>query len=205
VLLAGALLCAVVAHGAAEQPAEPLPLPLDRTQTLEQEGVSVSVSIPTEAESERLFGLPLASHGIQPIWLRIENASEVDYWLLPIAIDPDYYSADEVALVAGARLSHQERTEAIGLLRANSLPFFVAAGGASEGYVYATHVRGGRFVDVRLTGHLRAVRLRFAVLLPTEGFDYERSALRELYAKEQEQPDLTAEELRLRLREELSC
>jgi hypothetical protein len=204
-MLAGVMFFGFVVHGVAAQTTATLPLQLGRTQTLEQDGVTVSVSIPTEAESERLFGLPLAGHGIQPIWLRIENSSDVDYWLLPIAIDPDYYSADEVGLVAGGRLKQQERAAAADLLRANALPFFIGSDSAVQGYVYATHVRGGRFVDVRLTGHLRAVRVRFAVLLPTEGFDYERSALRDLYAKVQELPDLTAEELRVRLREELSC
>lgn len=48
-----------------------------------------------------------------------------------------------------------------------SLPIHLERGTTSEGYVYASHARGGRFVDVRLSGHRRAVRMRFAVLLPT--------------------------------------
>jgi len=66
-------------------------------------------------------------------------------------------------------------------------------------------VRGGRFVDVRLTGYRQSVRLRFAVLLPTEGFDYEKSPLRELYARVQDFPDLTVDEMRQRLREMPCC
>jgi hypothetical protein len=169
-------------------------------QVLEQDGVTVRVNIPSEAEAATLFGVNLAEHGIQPIWLRLENASDVDYWLLPIAIDPDYYSADEAGLVAGARLSKDERAALAGHFRRHALPFFLKAGETNEGFVYASHVRGGRFVDVRLSGHLRSIRLRFAVLLPTEGFDYERSALRQLYARVQDLPDLSVAELRDRLR-----
>ena len=71
-------------------------------------GVAVGVNIcediwlpgnPTEEQAARFFGVPLAEANIQPIWLRIENTSDHDYWLLPISIDPDYYSADEAALV----------------------------------------------------------------------------------------------------------
>jgi hypothetical protein len=174
-------------------------------QQVSGDGVTVNVAIPTEEEVSLRFGASLAAAGIQPIWLRIENASDTDYWLLPIAIDPDYYSADEVALVMQDRLPKEMRAGAAALFRANALPFFQEAGSVHEGYVYATHVRGGRFVDVRLSGHRRSVRLRFAVLLPTEGFDYERSALRELYAKVNELPDLTADQLRVRLREEVPC
>ncbi len=42
-------------------------------------------------------------------------------------------------------------------------------------------------------------------MLPTEGFDYERSALRALYAQVQQYPDLALDELRARLREGLPC
>jgi hypothetical protein len=181
------------------------PMGLDRTQRQTQDGVSVTIAIPTEDEAARHFGVKLAEHGVQPIWLRIENTSAVDYWLLPIAIDPDYYSPDEAALVTAAKESKAARAEATGLFRANALPFFLKAGGSNEGYVYASHMRGGRFVDVRLSGHLKSIRLRFAVLLPTEGFDYERSALRELYAGVNELPDLALDEFRQALRELPCC
>jgi hypothetical protein len=129
------------------------------------------------------FGVGFAEHGIQPSWLRITNASDADLWFLPIAIDPDYYSADEAALVAGAKLLAERAAALKDGLREKALSLFHPVGMTGEGCVYASHVRGGRFVDVRLTGHRASVRLRFAVLLPTEGFDYEKSSLRELDAR----------------------
>lgn len=163
------------------------------------------LAIPTEEAMAGHFGVEFARHGIQPIWMRIENTSDVSYWLLPIAIDPDYYSADEAALVTTAHLPKQERAAKTEFFRANALPFFIKGGSSVEGYVYATHMRGGRFVDVRLTGQAEAVRLRFAVLLPTEGFDYEKSALRQRYAQVNGFPDLTVPQLRERLRELPCC
>jgi hypothetical protein len=165
----------------------------------------VHLVIPTEEEVASQFGAGFAEHGIQPIWLRITNDSDTDLWFLPIAIDPDYYSADEAALVAGARLPDEGRAGLKDELRRRALPLFHAAGATSEGYVYASHVRGGRFVDVQLTGHLLKVRMRFAVLLPTEGFDYERSPLRALYSQVDQYPDLSVDELRTRLREMPCC
>jgi len=183
----------------------PLPFQMARLQEQSEGRVTVQLAIPTEAEVSRHLGAAFAEHGIQPIWLRIQNASDADLWLLPIAIDPDYYSADEAALVTGAKLSDEERADLQGTLRANAIPLFHGAGKTEEGFVYASHVRGGRFVDVRLTGDEASVRLRFAVLLPTEGFDYEKSPLRELYAHVDSFPDLTPDELRLRLRELQCC
>ena len=186
------------------QPA-PLPFHLDRVQQQWQRGVTAHLAIPTEEEVAARFGVGFSEHGIQPIWLRITNDGDTDLWLLPIAIDANYYSADEAAMVAGAKLSDEQSAALRDALRAEALPMFHAAGTTSEGYVYASHVRGGRFVDLQLTGHRRAVRMRFAVLLPTEGFDYERSALRALYAQVDQFPDLSVTELRERLRQMPCC
>jgi hypothetical protein len=184
---------------------KPLPFQLERVQEQQRNGVTVHLVIPTEEEVAAQFGAGFAEHGIQPIWLRITNAGDADLWFLPIAIDPDYYSADEAALVAGAKLPAERAASLKDSLRAKALPLFHPAGMTSEGYVYASHARGGRFVDVRLTGQRSSVRLRFAVLLPTEGFDYERSPLRELYSHVGDFPDLTVDELRQRLRELPCC
>jgi len=191
--------------GSVQSADEALPLQLGRVQTLQQDGVTVQVAIPTEARAAELFGTDLAKVGIQPIWLRIENSSDVDYWLLPIAIDRDYYSADEAALVAGVKVDRSADAAVQNTFRQNALPFFSRAGTTNEGYVYATHTRGGRFVDVRLSGHKHAIRLRFAVLLPTQGFDYERSPLLQLYQKVSSFPDLNVEQFRERLRELPCC
>jgi hypothetical protein len=81
-----------------------LPMKLGRIQRLEQDGVTVQVSITTDDEASRYFGVPLSEYCIQPIWMHIENTSDVDFWLMPIAVDPDYYSADEAARVTGEKL-----------------------------------------------------------------------------------------------------
>jgi hypothetical protein len=183
----------------------PIPFQLSRTQEQTREGVTVQLSIPTEEDVAARFGVGFAEHGIQPIWMRIVNDGDADLWLLPIAIDPDYYSADEAALVAGARLPDELGAALRDRLRAAALPLFHAAGTTTEGYVFASYMRGGRFVDVQLTGRRRKTRLRFAVLLPTESFDYERSLLRTLYAQVNQLPDLTATELRQALRSLPCC
>lgn len=204
--LAGWLLAAALLGGCSSVsrpyvPAnEPPAIQLGRSQMRVQNDVTVQVFIPTEVEAASFFGVPLARHDIQPIHLRIENRSGTDYWLMPIAIDPDYYSADEAALVTGGHLNAEDEKRNRARFRAHALPFFMPAGSVHEGYVYASHKIGGRFIDVRLSGHQRAVRMRFAILLPTEAFDYESSALRERYAAIDRLPDLPEDALREALR-----
>jgi len=104
-----------------------LPFQLDRTQEQTRDGVTVHLVIPTEEEVAAQFGAGFSEHGIQPIWLRITNGGDADLWFLPIAIDPDYYSADEAALVAGAKLSEEQGTALTAALRTKALPLFHAA------------------------------------------------------------------------------
>ena len=182
-----------------------LPLKLGRTQQLTIDDVTVEIEIPTAEETELYFGIDLARSNIQPIKLRIENSSETNYWLLPYAIDPEYYTADEVALITSRHLETHEYEKNRKLFRNNALPFFHHANTTEEGYIFATHKRGGRFVDIHLTGPSKQVRMRFAVLLPTQVFDYEESGLRERYLKVNELPDFSIDEMRTYLRDILPC
>jgi LssY C-terminus len=202
VWLAGCTTAPVVPAADAEQS---LPLSLGRMQTLSQDGVSVQLVIPNDAEVQSRFGVSLAERGIQPIWIRVENTGKLGYWLLPIAIDPNYYTASEVALIAGADLGGEDAAGLWENLRQSALPFFMQAGSVNEGYVYATHQRGGRFVDLKFSTPGSGIRMRFAVMLPTQGFDYENSAFRQRYAQVNTLPDLTLEQARERIRELPCC
>ncbi|MET0066233.1 MAG: LssY C-terminal domain-containing protein [Candidatus Thiodiazotropha sp.] len=181
-----------------------LPIPLERLQHLQQDQMTVHIAIPTDEEASRYFGVSMSGHDIQPIWMHIKNASQRDYWLMPFSIDPNYYSADEAAFMTGAQLSPDKQRRNRKLFRQNALPFFVPAGSSQEGFIYASYKRGGRFVDVRFSSSRHAVRMRFAVLLPTESFDYENSSLRELYNQVEELPDLSVDKLQTHL-ERMAC
>jgi len=74
---------------------------LGRIQSVEENGARVKVSVQNDEEGSLYFGVPLSKYDIQLIWMCIENNSDKDYWLMPFAVDPDYYSADEVAHTIG--------------------------------------------------------------------------------------------------------
>jgi hypothetical protein len=48
-------------------------------------------------ESRQLFGVNLAGQDIQPVWIRVQNADTVAYWLMSSGLDPDYFSPLEAA------------------------------------------------------------------------------------------------------------
>src|SRR5262245_28753241 len=70
---------------------------LERAQSQDSDGISVTVAVPTDAQIAALFGVPLASVGIQPVWLEIANGSPHAFTFAPIALDSEYFTPREAA------------------------------------------------------------------------------------------------------------
>jgi hypothetical protein len=70
---------------------------LARAQSQESPLAQVTVAVLDAAESERLFGVPLARRGIQPVFLRVVNRSQTHLRLHLVSIDQNYYTPREAA------------------------------------------------------------------------------------------------------------
>jgi hypothetical protein len=152
---------------------------LARAQTQGDSRAEVTVAVLDAVESERLFGVPLARRGIQPVHLRIVNRSDTLLRLQLVRIDPNYYTPLEAA--GANHFSIVKRLSAFGLLgcwfflpilallpfklitayRANGRmnEFFqsqgfrlrpIPPGGVSEGFVFTTLDAGTKIVHVCL-------------------------------------------------------
>ena len=69
----------------------------ERSQSKIDGEVKVTVAVLSAEESRQLFGVNLASEGIQPVWIRVQNADTLPYWLMSAGLDPDYFSPLEAA------------------------------------------------------------------------------------------------------------
>jgi LssY C-terminus len=155
-----------------------------RAQSQENANAKVTVAVLDAIEASRLFGVPLARRGIQPVYLRIENRSDRLMRLQLVRIDPNYYTPLEAA--AANHFSIVKRLSAFGLIgilflhllvlipfklisayRANRRmdEFFsdhafhlrpIPPGGESEGFVFTSFDAGTKIVHVSLhaTGDL---------------------------------------------------
>ncbi len=70
---------------------------LSRAQTQESPLAQVTVAVLDAAESERVFGVPLARRGIQPVYIRVLNRSQTHLRLHVVTIDRNYYTPLEAA------------------------------------------------------------------------------------------------------------
>ncbi len=155
-----------------------------RAQSQENSTAEVTVAVLDAAESAKLFGVPLARRGIQPVHLRIVNRSSTLLRLQLIRIDPNYYTPLEAA--GANHFSISKRLSAFGLFALISLPLLVLIpfklitayranrrmneffrsqafhlrpiqpGGVSEGFVFTSLDAGTKVVRVSLqsTGDL---------------------------------------------------
>ena len=94
-----------------------------RAQTQENSKAQVTVAVLDAAEAARLFGVPLARRGIQPVYLRIVNRSDKMFRLQLVRIDPNYYPPLEAA--AANHFSIAKRLSAFSLVGWLILPLLV--------------------------------------------------------------------------------
>jgi len=160
--------------------------------------VSVSAAVLTDAQAERRYGVNLGLMGIQAVWLRIDNRSALDLWLMLAALDPDYYTAAEASFLFSGGMSDENADRMAHYFRSLSMPVHMRAGQVNEGFVLTPRSEGGRYIDVELTGHDKRMRLGFAVTLPDGDFDYEKLDPAAIYP-DAALPDLDTGQLRAAL------
>jgi hypothetical protein len=176
------------------QPLDDVPF-LARAQSEQQDGVRVSVAVPDAGESERLFGVSLARREIQPVWVQVDNGSDVPWLLLKRTIDPSYYSPAEAAWVARHRstslssivllpllpvsLVYRWRARAANARMADRFddlrftPDVIPPGDTASGFVFTTRDRGTKRIEVALFGADRTKRFEFFVPVPGSRLDHD--------------------------------
>jgi LssY C-terminus len=73
---------------------------MQRAQTRSDAEVAATVAVPSDRESERIFGVRLARHRVQAVWLEVVNGGHEPLWLDRVELDPDYYTPLEAAHLA---------------------------------------------------------------------------------------------------------
>ena len=107
------------------QPMASVPF-LQRAATQSRGELRVTVAVPSDEESGRLFGVPLADAGIQPVWLQVENGTDRPYWFLPLSLDPGYFTPLEAVNRVRYRFAAKANAEMEAHFLASAVPPYVA-------------------------------------------------------------------------------
>lgn len=134
------------------------PVPVDQVdfmthaQTMTNGDVTVTVSVPNREETENLFGTSLYSDHIQPVWIKVDNRSDVDYVLMKTGVDKGGFSPLEAAHQrhSGSKETRLEMNEFF-----HSMSFYnpALAGEVTSGFVFTNRDEGHKAVNIDLVGH----------------------------------------------------
>jgi hypothetical protein len=191
------------------------PIPDDRdflttAVSQERDGLEVRVAVLDAHTSRKLFGVPMARRGIQPVWIHVVNRRADPCRLQFVALDPNYFSPLEAAAAnhySGGRRLLQYGALAwlfflpvllllpiklISVLRANrkmDAVFHDAAfrmkpippGGEQAGFVFTNLSLGSKIVHVRLLHSSGHDDFEFTLPVPGLDADYLRREFETLH------------------------
>jgi len=174
-----------------------------RSQSKVDGDVRVTVAVLGAEESRQLFGVNLAGQDIQPVWVRVQNADSVAYWLMSSGLDPDYYSPLEAAYAFHATIGSSVNKKIDDHFRVMNFRNPIAPGTSVSGFIFANRDEGTKVVDIDLIGQGTTKFFTFFVPVPGIKADYHEVDFDNLYTAE-EIVNLDENELRTEL-ENLPC
>jgi len=165
------------------------PVPLEdlafktRVETKEQAGLRVSVAVLSREEAREAFGVNLSKRGIQPVWLKIENRTDKDFWFMMSGLDPNYFSAHEAAYMNHFRFGGRTNKQMDRYFSDLGIEQLVVAGATSAGFAFTNETVGTKEVRVRLYGNQDVRTFEFFVSVPGTRSEWEEKDLREIAAQ----------------------
>jgi hypothetical protein len=157
----------------------------DRLQSKYDDEVRVTVAVPTAEENKELFSANLAIKEIQPIWVKVENHSDRTYYLLSVAVDPNYFSPLETAFAVRGGLDQSARKEMETYYRRMNFKNPILPNTAVSGYIFTNLDEGEKVVQIDLIASQQIKFFTFFVQIPGIRVDYQMVDFDSLYSEEE--------------------
>ena len=154
-----------------KKPATINELPIqERALTKEANGIRVSAAVLGDQEASQIFGIDLARKNIQAVWLNIENNAGRPLYLLPTAIDPEYFAPLEVAFAYHSAFSSETNAALDEHLLNLNFPIRspIVSGSRTSGYIFTNWRKGMKIIDVDLLS--REFSQNFTFFVPNPDF-----------------------------------
>ena len=133
-------------------------------------GIKVSASALGASESQRSFGENLAKHGIQSVWLSIENETDDQLVYIPIVMDPEYYSPYEVSYRFHGALSFAANRARDTFFLQRQMSNILPPHSRTTGFVYGVLDAGVKYAHILIAGNDRLETFDFALPVPGAAF-----------------------------------
>ena len=157
----------------------------DRAQTKADQDIRVSVAVPTADETKQLFQADLIRREIQPVWVKIENHSDDNYFLISNATDPNHFSPLETAYAVGSGFFQSYRNKMENYYRSMSFKNPILPNTAVSGFIFTNLDEGEKVVQVDLVAEEQVKFFTFFVQIPGMRVDYHMVDFDSLYPEDQ--------------------
>ncbi len=167
------------------RPIEKIPFH-ERAQTQYEGNIRITAAVPSARESKKLFDVNLYNDGIQPIWFEIENNDEEPVWILPVGIDPEYFTAIEASLLNHFRYSKFANRKMDRYFYERGQVIRIDPKNVRSGFVFTTLDEGTKSFTVDIVGEDHEARtFTFFINVPGLRVDHHKVKFEELYSEEE--------------------
>jgi hypothetical protein len=154
---------------------------MSRAEVSQQGKVTVRAAALTDDESERYFGASLADHGIQVVWLSVDNGSDLPLQFLPIVTDPNYFSPAEVGQLLRAWWRGRGNASIAAVAARASMPEVIPQKQIVAGFVF-THREGGlKLLEVGFEAGREELLFKFVLRVGRISYAIERVDFDKIY------------------------
>ena len=176
----------------------------EQAQIQRHQDLDVRTHVISDKEARDLFGVGLGSHGIQAVWLEIDNRTTDTLYYLPVTTDQQYFSPLEVAWKVKGKFNDAGERAVDEMFFTRAMPVTLPPGERTSGFVFTNRDLGVKVVNVDVLGGGRSWQTSFLLDVPGIKLDVEKVDLSALYEKH-EYRELDREGLRTWLAEQTCC
>ncbi len=148
---------------------------MERKQTQVIGEIRVSAAVPSARETREVLSASLYGRGVQPVWLEIENGSDVGVYFLPVGTDPLYFTPTQSAYWAGSEADSQSLGAVSRTFYQGSMGLWVPPGETRTGFVFTSLDEGTKAFNVDLVSDEReAYPFTFFIPVPGLKLDHQK-------------------------------
>lgn len=168
------------------------------------QALTVRASVISDSDAHDIFGVALGIHGIQAVWLEVDNHTGTPLYYLPVTTDQQYFSPLEVAWKVKGKFGKEDEKAVDRMFVSRAMPINLPAGKRTSGFVFTNRDLGVKVVNVDLLGGGKSWQSSFIIDVPGIKLDVEKVDLTTRY-NEQDHLEVDRDGLRAWLAEQPCC
>lgn len=169
-----------------------------------EDNLTITTNVVSDSDAREIFGVALGVHGIQAVWIEVDNRTGQPLYYLPVTTDQQYFSPLEVAWKVKGKFGKDDERAVDRMFIDRAMPVNLPPGERTGGFVFTNRDLGVKVVNVVLLGGGQSRQTSFMIDVPGIKLDVEKVNFQGLYEAHEYQ-QLSREELKTWLAEQACC